>query len=143
MEVAFKVGPMYYEIGAGSFMYSFFSTVAQNLEKGNWGSRFPYLMDKLFNKALVKNKDIPKLENEVSVIKKEFGKFSPNQVVWDFNDLTKRPPWGNDIADTITNLSNYFVTSDGEDFFDVFYRAINDAKEINMDIELNDMDFPH
>nr|WP_231515165.1 Imm70 family immunity protein [Paenibacillus sp. UNC217MF] len=26
---------------------------------------------------------------------------------------TKKPPWGEDISPKVTNLSNYFATSDG------------------------------
>lgn len=141
MATGLKVGPIFYTIGTGSFLYSFFSTVAQNLENRKWGSRFPYLMDELFNNALVKNKDIPKLENEVSKIRKELKKFSPNQIVWDFKDSTKRPPWGDNIAETIVDLSNYFITSNGVDLFEVFFKALNDAKEVNMDVKLEDLDY--
>lgn len=30
--------------------------------------------------------------------------------------FVKTTPWGNDISEDITDLSNYFVTSDGNDF---------------------------
>ena len=141
MAVYFKVGPIYYEIGAGSFLYSFFSTVAYNLENRKWGNRFPYLMKKLFNDGKLPNKKIDKLEAEVKKIREELKEFSPDKVVWDFENLTRRPPWGNEIADTITDLSNYFVTSDGKDFFEVFFKALDGAKEINMDIALDELSF--
>ena len=40
MAVGFKVGFFWYQIGSGDFLHCFFSTVAVNLENGNWGSRF-------------------------------------------------------------------------------------------------------
>ena len=141
MSVYFKVGPIYYEIGAGSFLYSIFSTVAHNLENRKWGNRFPYLMKNLFNDGKLPNNKIDKLEAEVKKIRKELKEFSPDKIVWDFENLAQRPPWGNEIADTITDLSNYFVTSDGKDFFEVFFKALDDAKEINMDIELDELSF--
>ena len=35
---------------------------------------------------------------------------------------------GNNISNDITNLSNYFVTSDGEDFITIFFNALEKAK---------------
>ncbi|MDR4281828.1 hypothetical protein FO523_22550, partial [Bacillus subtilis KCTC 1028 = ATCC 6051a] len=35
-----------------------------------------------------------------------------------------RPPWGDNISDEITDLSNYFVTSDGEDFINLLKNAL-------------------
>lgn len=40
-----------------------------------------------------------------------------SKVIWDIDDMTKMPPWGKNISKDITDLSNYFVTSDGKDFF--------------------------
>ena len=57
MAVGFKVKFYWYQIGHGDFLHSFFSSVAYNLENGDWGS---------------------------------------------------------DISKDITDLSNYFVTSDGD-----------------------------
>ena len=70
----------------------------------------------------------------MDVISKELKKYSPEKVVWDIEDLSKQPPWGNDISKDITDLSNYFVTSDGEDFLNIFKHALEKAKEIDSDI---------
>lgn len=43
---------------------------------------------------------------------------------------------GTNISKDITNLSNYFVTSDGEDFITVFYRALGKAKELNYGLKI-------
>ena len=51
-------------------------------------------------------------------------RFSVDKVVWDIEDLGKRPPWGDDISPDITNLSNYFVTSEGEDLIEVLKLAL-------------------
>ena len=53
---------------------------------------------------------------ELKKIQLELQAFSPDKVVWDIDDLSNQPPWGKNISNDITNLSNYFVTSDGEDF---------------------------
>ena len=41
MDVGLKVDFLWYPIGDGDFVHSFFSTISCNFEKGNWGSPFP------------------------------------------------------------------------------------------------------
>ncbi len=48
-------------------------------------------------------------------------------MVWDAADRARRPPWGDRIAEDITDLSNYFVTDEGQDPFDVLTRALGYA----------------
>ena len=40
------------------------------------------------------------------------------------------------ISKDITDLSNYFVTSDGEDFLTVFKHALEDSQESDLPIEI-------
>lgn len=136
--VGFRVKYYWYQIGSGDFLHSFFSTVAYNLENQEWGSRFPVIMNKLYQ-GKVDGENIDKAIEELSIIKEEFRKFSPDKVIWDIEDLSKQPPWGKNISKDITDLSNYFVTSDGEDFMTVFYRALEKAKEVNAGIEIVSM----
>jgi hypothetical protein len=52
----------------------------------------------------------------------------PSGVVWDIEDLSRRPPWGEDIDPAITNLSEYFLTSDGENLIEVIDSALTHAE---------------
>ena len=135
MAVGFTVDFFYYSIGSADFLHSFFSTVAVNLEGGKWGSRFPVLMNELYQGKLpVEKADIA--SEELNTIREELKKFSPDKVVWDIDDLSKQPPWGKNISKDITDLSNYFVTSDGEDFISIIFKALNDSKEMNAPVEI-------
>ncbi len=138
MAVGFKVKFYWYQIGHGDFLHSFFSTVAYNLENGNWGSRFPVIMNELYQ-GKVKLKDVDDALEELGIIKKELQAFSPERIVWDIEDLAKQPPWGKEISKDITDLSNYFVTSDGNDFLTVFSHALEKAKNVKADIEIKSM----
>lgn len=131
--VGFKVGCIWYEIGAASFLHSFFSTVAYNLEGGNWGTRFPVIMNELYQGELT-NANVPNAKVELNTIESELKNISPDKVIWDMEDLGKQPPWGTRISNQITDLSNYFVTSDGRDFLTIFRKALDDAIEIKTDI---------
>lgn len=135
MAVGFKVKFYWYQVGHGDFLHSFFSTVAYNLEDKKWGKRFPIIMNQLYQ-GKINQEDIDKAIEELSIIKKELQAFTPDKVVWDIDNMLKQPPWGSNISKDITDLSNYFVTSDGEDFISVFFHALEKAKEANSDIEI-------
>lgn len=135
MAVWFKVKFYWYQVGHGDFLYSFFSTVAYNLENKIWGSRFPIIMNDLYQ-GKIEYKNINVALEELDMIKNELKSLNPQDVVWDIEDLSKQPPWGNNISKYITDLSNYYVTSDGNDFLTIFSHALEKAKEVNSEIEL-------
>ena len=76
---------------------------------------------------------------ELKKIQLELQAFSPDKVIWDIDDLSKQPPWGKNISNDITNLSNYFVTSDGEDFITIFFNALEKAKKMQIDLTIENV----
>jgi len=133
--VALHAASRSFEIGTSSFFYCFFSTVSANLEPKGWGSRFPVLMKSLYS-GTVDLSDLPRLHDELSVVQTELKKLPPSKVVWDFKDRQARPPWGDKISEKITDLSNYFVTSDGKDLFEVFSSAIAEAERAKSSVKV-------
>lgn len=135
MAVGFKVEYNWYQIGSGDFLHSFFSTVAYNLENRAWGSKFPVIMEKLYQ-GKIEFDDVSDALQELNRIEGELKNFPPGKAVWDIEDLSKQPPWGGRISVQITDLSNYFVTSSGEDFLTVFRHALEKAVELNTGMEI-------
>ena len=131
----FTVGFYWYQIGSGDFLNSFFSTVALRLEDGSWGSKFPVIMNELHQGKLSTDK-VDNAMQELVQIKDKLKEFSPEQVVWDIEDLSKQLPWGNKISSDITDLSNYFVTSDGEDFIGIFENALKMAARMGKELKI-------
>ncbi|EJI5143925.1 hypothetical protein NFA74_002019, partial [Campylobacter coli] len=68
---------------------------------------------------------------------KEFKNFTPKQIIWDIENLSLMPPWGDNISSDITNLSNYFITSDGNDFIELFKKVLQLAEneKVNLTIK--------
>ena len=116
-------------VGSGDLLYSFFSTVAVRLEKEAWGSRFPVIMNELYA-GKIPNKHLRHAEKELAQIKTELKKLPRTEVVWDFEDRSLRPPWGDYISDSVTDLSNYFVTNEGRPLLDVVGLAIHLARNM-------------
>lgn len=124
MTVSLKVANIVWPLGTPAFFGAFFSTVAVHLEPGGWGTRFPGVMGALYSGAL-SAEDARRARRELDEIRIELRAFAAADVVWDIHDRAQRPPWGDDIAATITDLGNYFVTADGRDLFDVLGEAID------------------
>lgn len=90
-------------------MTAFFCTIAGNLEPDGWGSRFPVAMGP-FYEGDVAAEDVKGLRSELAQIHQELSAQPPDRVIWNLDDLSRQPPWGNHFAPTITDLGNYFVT---------------------------------
>lgn len=96
------------------------------------------IMKRLYLEEL-NGKDIDRAIKELKIIKKKLKKFSLDKVVWDIENLEKHPPWGKNISDEISDLSNYFITSDGEDFITIFMHALEKAKETGEGIAIRNI----
>lgn len=132
---AFTVKYYMYTIGTADFLHSFFSTVCGRLENGKWGSRYPYLMNELYQ-GMLSAEHLAVGAEELVQIKKNLARFASNQVIWDIDDRSLTPPWSDNISEDITDLSNYFVTSEGEDFLAVFSAALDKARELNVPLTI-------
>ncbi|WP_278246628.1 Imm70 family immunity protein [Butyrivibrio sp. NC2007] len=101
-----------------------------------WGSKYPVIMNQLYSGEL-EAAEIEAAMRELDSIEQELKKYPPDKVVWDIEDLSKQPPWGSKISSDITDLSNYFVTSDGENLIDVLRRALAKGLELKMNVKIS------
>ncbi len=138
MAVGFFVDPVFYKIGTGDFLNSFFSTIYVRLENSDWGSKYPIIMNQLYNGS-IKKEEILDAKKEVYKIKEELKKFPPADVVWGFENQRIKPPWGDEVSSDINDLSNYFVTSDGDDLFTVLEKAMETSIEIEEDLQIKSL----
>ena len=76
---------------------------------------------------------------ELETIQKELERINPDQVVWDNEDRSKMPPWGDNISPDIKDLSDYFVTSSGKKLISVIKRALLDAIDERFELEIKSL----
>jgi len=138
MAVGFKVKYYWYQVGNGDFMHAFFSTICYHLEEKHWGSKYPHLMNELYQGRLKKN-NLGKAIAELKDIKERLKEFLPAEVIWDIDDLDAKPPWGDNISAEIKDLSTYFVTNDGEDLVSVLGNALAKADVLNEDLYIDSL----
>ncbi|MFJ5771359.1 immunity 70 family protein [Psychrobacillus sp. NPDC093180] len=138
MAVGFKVKYYWYQVGCGDFLHSFFSTISYHLEENGWGTEYPFLLNELYSGKL-ENKNIDIAINELEIIKNKLKNYNPSQVIWDIDDLSKRPPWEDNISKEISNLSNYFITSEGEDLIDMLMKVLRKGLKTNSDVYIENL----
>lgn len=138
MTVGYSIGFIWYPIGTGDFVYAFFSTICHHLEEGNWGKNYPLFMNKLYQDVLEWT-DVDDAKKELKRIQEKLKKFSPSEVIWDIDDLSKHPPWGKNISPDISDLSNYFITSDGIDLITLTFVALDEAKSVEEHLKLESL----
>ena len=107
MSIFIRAGSALTELGTNDFVHAFFSTISYHLEKDGWGSRFPTIMNELYQGELKKTSAKAALA-ELKKAQKELAKYSPKDVIWDIEDLKKSPPWGDQISPEITAKSIKF-----------------------------------
>ena len=124
MSVNLRVGPIAYSVGRADFLGSFFDTVTVRLEGGGRGSRFPTIAA-LYRDGELSPDAAELARAELVNVERELRQYPPADVVWDINKPDVGPPWGSDIADTITSLGDYFVTADGRQLLAVMDAAFD------------------
>jgi hypothetical protein len=127
------VGRERFELGEPAFLKAFFSTVFVRLEDEDWGRRFPVLMREVYSGRL-SHEQAAAAAQEIGAVREGLKAFKPNELVWDFEDRSLQPPWGDNISPHITSLGNYFVTSEGKDLLHVLQQALVAATHRRQDV---------
>ncbi|WP_081483467.1 Imm70 family immunity protein [Solibacillus sp. FSL W7-1472] len=70
-------------------------------------------------------------------MEQKLSKHSQEHVIWDIDDLSQEPPWGDKISSKVTNLANYYATTDGKTFFEVIRTAMDMAEEDKCDLKIH------
>jgi len=135
MAVGVTVGSITDELGAPSFVHSFFSTISAHCEPTGWGRRFPHLMNELYQGRLPHGNALLALA-ELQQAKATLSNLPPTSVVWDLENRQSKPPWGDNIAPHITSLGNYFMSSTGRDVFQILEGALVASAEEQRDAVL-------
>jgi hypothetical protein len=124
--VGIQVGQIVDEIGSESFFHAFFSTVSVHCESDGWGSRYPSLMNGLYQGEVTVAEAATALL-ELRNAKTVLLAIAPTGVVWDIENREAMPPWGSQISSEVTSLGNYFVSSTGRDLFELLDEALSAA----------------
>ncbi len=140
MVVGFSVDCFWHHVGRADALYSLFSTICLRLEDGKRGSKYPYIMNDLYNGKL-ENKFVDVAMNEVKEIKEGLKKLSFEDVVWDIEDLSMEAKFVYDVSDK-SSLLNFYINADRDNFIELLQKALETAKELDLDLTLAVLGFP-
>ncbi|KFN02325.1 hypothetical protein D0U04_28365 [Bacillus clarus] len=130
--VGFGVDSFFYETEHPDFLHSFFSTISYHTEPEGWGTKYTLLMkDLYFNK--LNWQDASEALKNVEEIRETLSKIPPSEVIWDIENLTKKPPYGDKIPEDITNLAAYYTTERGKAFLTLLRNARKGSVEEKQD----------
>lgn len=122
--IGFQIDNIFSEIGSSDFLHSFFSTISFHLEPKGWGSRFPELMNQLYQGKL-EPADAEKVLKDVRIISEELKQIPAQRVVWNIEDITVKPPWGDYVDKSVTSLANYHITSTKRVLIDLLIECLD------------------
>jgi 2,3-bisphosphoglycerate-dependent phosphoglycerate mutase len=128
MAIQLRTADSSFEIGSSDLLRSFFDSIDVHLTKGIFGRKYPVVLGR-FQEGNLAYEELDKAKEELEHIQKRLHKIPPGKVIWDKYDRSSKPPWGDDISPEITSLANYFVTSDGDDLFEIIHQAIATARQ--------------
>lgn len=135
MSVGFRSGGIWTEIGDSNLLQALFSTISYRLEAGNWGSQYPYLLKKLYYDKLESGETANALV-ELNEIRTKFTMLKPEEIVWDAEDLTKKPPVSFDSYLNATNLSECFIAVSKRNIFDVLHEVLEFCKRRGISVTI-------
>lgn len=52
---------------------------------------------------------------EFNLVRDRLSQIEPGQIIYDYKNPEKQPPWGDNISPVITSCANYLTTGDGDD----------------------------
>lgn len=111
MTIALRQGTVLTIVGPGALLHSLLSTVAVRLENGQWGSRFPWIMNGLYGGEL-DERAAKAACAEMPQIRKELSQLPSTQIVWDIEHPNQQPPKV-DLARVPSNLAQCHITVTG------------------------------
>ena len=123
MSLGVNVGELTWRVGSPDLLHAFFSTISVRLEPLGWGSRFPALMNELYDGELEPGR-VETALSELLLARRELSLLPADRLVWDADAPDVPSPRGSAVADGAPDASKCFFTDEGKDLFDVLLAAL-------------------
>ena len=119
-------------VGTGDIWYSLYSTATVRFSK-DLIERIPHAM-RFMKDGECKAEDVTETREEMKVVIKEMSALKPDLLVYDLSNPDITPPWGSNIASTITSCANYYTTVNGDDLFTEIDKLLSYAEDNKLSI---------
>ena len=112
MRIISKTGNRIVDVGSDDIFYSLYSTIKVRVKHVE---RFAPLAMDFLQEGICSGKEAMAAARQINLIRDALAKVTPDQIVYDYQDLSKKAPWADNISPVITSGANYFTTADGKD----------------------------
>lgn len=133
MSVGLETAGIWTEIGDINLLYTFFLTISHHLESDNWGSKYPYLLKKLFFDKL-NSEEASYALDEIIDIRQKFKEFRADKIICDKNIKNKVNQYC--LKPNAINLSESFYTVNGKNIFDVLNEILEFCKKRGVSVKI-------
>ena len=115
------------EVGPASDVKGFFNVVLSLLENGTNGSKYPWVMEKLYRGSLAYD-DLYKVKNELDSIKNEFSAILPDNIEWSSFGIDKNHSRLNFEGRSLFSVFERFFKAFDEalECTEVYYQSFNE-----------------
>lgn len=112
MHIITKDSERVINVGTNDILFSLYSTVMVKL-KNNYSE----LSDAIsfFQTGKCKYDNALNCARQINLIRDKLSQISPDDSVYDMNDMSKEAPWKGKLSPIITSCGNMFTTTDGKD----------------------------
>ena len=130
MKITVSDQSKYINVGSPSFLYAFFSTIVCKVPaNANTSVGINFLKTGAISAA-----ECEACAKSFEGIRKELSAFPRSEIIWNEEEPSQQPPWGDNISSHITSLGNYFVTADGKDLISELILLLQYASEHNLNV---------
>ena len=112
MELFTEDGKRNVNIGNSETWYSVYSTLM--VRTGGFVRKVPYAVE-FFKSAGCSSERCLETARQINLVRDKLSNYSPEEAVYDMNDLAKRAPWEGNISPVVTSCANLYITADGKD----------------------------
>ena len=130
-----------FPLGTADLVDSFFYTISWRLERKEWGSRFPAIMNELYQ-GLLPYESLEKAAFELQIINDEMSYLPHTSGVWVYEIHSDPPPREIGENKDARNLSETFMTSIGRKMLNEFKTAIRVAKRYKEPVRMESIQDP-
>ena len=123
MSLGLLAADLTWRVGSPDLLHAFFSTIAVRLEPLGWGTRFPALMNDLYEGELAADR-VETALSELMLARRELSFLPADRMVFDADAPDAPSPRRAALAGGAPDASKCFFTEDGKDLFDVLLAAL-------------------
>lgn len=119
------------DIGSADILFSLYSTIMIKLKKSH-----SELSEAISFLQTGECKCDVALEcaRQINLIRDKLSLITPDDAIYDMNDLSKEAPWKGNISKVVTSCGNMFTTSDGKDLLFEIVSILTYSHYHNVDV---------